>query len=95
MNVFPIKRTTINALPNKVVSSRTMNYFKYHVPARTNTCQQILRMFELTGIATIEAVHCFNDEQTVVGQRVAGTGHNGLFDYLLQPCSSITTTITK
>ena len=52
---YTIKMTTTwNAIPNLVVSNRTVNSFK---KAWTKTWQKINHMSELTGITIIDAVH--------------------------------------
>ena len=76
---YPIKITTTwNALPNEVVNSRTVNSFKNRLdkqwaenpPAR---CPSKL-------VAIIDALHNSGmHAQTVVGQRFAGNGPNGLY----------------
>ena len=73
---YPIKITTNwNALPSEVVSSRTLNSFKNSLDKHS-----IPQMSELTGSnhrcrAQFKCVH------TVVGQRFAGNGPNGLSYY--------------
>ena len=66
--------TTWHALPNDVVSSRTVNSFK---TAWTNTGQKIPQMSELAG-SNHRCCAQFMCAQTVVGQRFAGNGPNGL-----------------
>ena len=77
---YPMKITTTrNALPNEVVTSRTVNSFRI---AWTNTGQKIPQMSELTG-SNHRCRAKFKCAQTVVDQRFAGNGPNGLSYYLL------------
>ena len=76
---YPIKITTTwNALPNEVVTSRTVNSFKNSLDKHW---QKIPQMSELTG-SNHRCRAQFKCAQTVLGQRSAGNGPNGLsYDY--------------
>ena len=75
---YPVKITTTwNAIPSEVSSSRTVNSFKN---SWTNTGQKIPQISELTG-SNHRCRAQFKRVQTVVGQRFAGNGPNGLSCY--------------
>ena len=69
--------TTCNALPSEVESSTTVNSFKNSL---TNTGQKIPQISELTG-SNHRCRAQFKCVQTVIGQRFAGNGPNGLSNY--------------
>ena len=75
---YPIKiATTWNALPNEVVSRRTVKSFQN---SWTNTGQKIPQMSELIG-SNHRCRAQFKCAQTVIGQCSAGNGPNGLSYY--------------
>ena len=74
---YPIKIITWNALPNEVVSSRTVNSFKNSLDKHWAENSQ---MSELTG-SNHRCRAQFKCTQTVVGQSFAGNGPNGMSYY--------------
>ena len=77
---YPIKITTTwNALPNEVITSRTVNSFKNGFDKHWG---ENLQMLELTCSNHRCRAQFKKCAQTVVGQRFAGNGPNGLsYDY--------------
>ena len=76
---YPIKITTTwNALPNELLTSRTVNSFKNSLDKHW---AEIPQMSELTG-SNHRCRAQFKCAETVIGQRSAGNGPNGLsYDY--------------